>query len=252
MNSDVLWSDPPDHLVLQADEVHVWRVVLDRLSQNIPALWHTLQEDEHIRAERFAFPTDRNHFIAARGMLRAILSRYTAIAPEKLRFRYSSYGKPFLDCEVDAAPICFNLSHSYGVALYAMTQGRKVGVDIEHVRYNIDIMTLASAYFSAHEFRSLRELPVDLRHEAFFTCWTRKEAYIKARGEGLSYPLDQFDVSLQPGDPVAILQNYSDPSETLRWVLYHLAPGFGYIGAVAVEGQECCVQQWQASEVQGH
>jgi 4'-phosphopantetheinyl transferase len=245
----VLWNDPPNHLMLGGNEVHVWRVILDQLGQNIPTLWHILPGDEQSRAQRFAFPTDRDHFIVTRGMLRLILSRYIAIAPENLRFSYSSHSKPFLNLELGKQPICFNLSHSHGVALYAITQGRQVGVDIECVRHNLDTETIAKAYFSAHEYKSLRDLPREAQHEAFFMCWTRKEAYIKARGEGLSYPLDRFTVSVQPGDPAALLQNDSDPSEALRWALYHLVPDLGYIGAMAIEGHNCYVQHWQVASI---
>lgn len=244
-NGHVLWNDPPNHLMLGNNEVHVWRVMLDQLAQNIPTLMRLLPEDEQSRAQRFAFPTDRNHFIVARGMLRLILSRYIAVAPENLRFSYSPHGKPFLNFELSKKPICFNLSHSHGMALYAIALGRKVGIDIERVRHNLDIATIAKTYFSAHEYKSLCDLPTEDQHEAFFMCWTRKEAYIKARGEGLSHPLDRFAVSLQPGDPAALLQNDSDPSEVLRWMLYHLVPDLGYIGAMAVEGHGCSVQHWQ-------
>lgn len=247
-SGEIAWNDPPDHLLLGGKVIHVWRVLLDQLAQNIPILWDILSGDEQRRADQFAYATDRNHFIVARGMLRMILSRYTAIEPRNLRFSYNSYGKPFLDSAPGKIPICFNLSHSQDVALYAITQRRHVGIDIERVRQNIDIETIAKAYFSVHECQSLYKLPAESQHEAFFTCWTRKEAYIKARGEGLSYPLDRFAVSLQPGEPAAILQHDDNPREASRWKLYHLVPDFGYIGAMAVEGHGCCVEYWQTSQ----
>jgi 4'-phosphopantetheinyl transferase len=247
-SGEIAWNDPPDHLLLEGKEIHVWRVLLDQLAQNIPILWDILPGDEQRRADQFAYATDRNHFIVARGMLRMILSRYTAIEPRDLRFSYNPYGKPFLDSAPGKIPICFNLSHSHDVALYAITQRRHVGIDIERVRQNIDIETIAKAYFSAHEYQLLRELPSEAQHEAFFMCWTRKEAYIKARGEGLSYPLDRFTVSLEPGDSAVILQNDNEPSEALQWMLYHLVPELGYIGAMAVEEYGCCVQYWQAGQ----
>lgn len=248
-NGEVVWNDPPDHLLLGGKEVHVWRVLLDQFAQNIPKLWDVLPEDEQGRADRFAYATDRNHFIVAHGMLRIILSRYAAIEPWNLRFNYNAYGKPFLDSARGEIPICFNLSHSHGMALYAITQRRQVGIDIEHVRRNINIEAIAKTYFSTHEYQLLRELPAEAQHEAFFMCWTRKEAYIKARGEGLSYPLDRFAVSLEPGAPAVILQNDSDPSRALQWMLYHLVPGLGYIGAMAVEEHGCCVQYWQEASI---
>lgn len=243
-DSEIVWNEPPDHPLLGGKEVHVWRVLLDQFAQNIPKLWDVLPEDERGRADQFVYATDRNHFIAAHGMLRVILSRYTAIEPWNLRFNYNVYGKPFLDSARGEIPICFNLAHSHGVAIYAITQRRQVGIDIERIRRNIDIEAIAKTYFSIHEYQLLRGLPTEVQYEAFFMCWTRKEAYIKARGEGLSYPLDEFSVSLEPNIPAALLQNYRDPSEVLLWTLYHLVPDFNYIGAVAVQGRNFCIRYW--------
>jgi 4'-phosphopantetheinyl transferase len=247
-DSHVVWNDPPNHLRLRSNEVHVWRVMLDQLAQNISTHRYLLSEDEQSRAQRLAFTTDRNHFIIARGMLRLILSHYISVAPENLRFSYSAHGKPFLNFELGKEPVCFNLSHSQGVALYAITLRRQVGIDIERVRHNIDIMTIAKGYFSDHEYKSLCDLPTEDQHEAFFMCWTRKEAYIKAHGEGLSYPLDRFAVSLRPGEPAALLQNDNDPSEISRWRVHHLVPELGYIGALVIEGHSSYVQYWRVGQ----
>jgi len=239
------WQCPPDTLVLGQDEIHVWRSGLDQTPSRIQSLRQNLTTDEQARAERFHFAKDRGHFIVARGVLRAIIGRYLNRAPEHLPFCYGSHGKPALAGEGDQDSIRFNVSHSHGMALYAVARGREVGVDIERIRDDLAVAEIAERFFSPSEITTLMELPTDLRHHAFFRCWTRKEAYIKARGEGLSMPLDQFDVSLAPGEPAAILGSRPDPSEALRWHLRELTPAPGYAAALAVEGSGCRLGCWQ-------
>ena len=173
--------------------------------------------DERARADRFYFARDREHFIVARGVLREILGCYLKRVPKSLCFCYGSHGKPALAGEFDGEAIRFNVSHSHGVALYAISRGRAVGIDLERIRFDLPVAEIAERFFSKREDAMLRSLPTDVQHQAFFRCWTRKEAYIKARGEGLSLPLDQFDVSLAPGEPAAVLGTQRDPSEASRW-----------------------------------
>ena len=242
------WNDPGDRLLLGSNEMHIWRVMFAQHTKNANILWRILSEDEQQRAHRFVFPTDRDKFIVARGMLRRILSRYIPVTPENHRFSYNPYGKPFLGAAFDKEPLQFNVSHSHDVALYAITRGRRVGIDVERVNASTDIMAIAKASFSAYEYRSLSILPAERRHDAFFVCWTRKEAYIKARGEGLSFPLEQFSVSLQPDTSAALLQHNTDPSEKTRWRFHHLTPALGYVGAIAIEGQQCLVHYWHVAD----
>lgn len=231
------WRVPPGTLVLGVDDVHVWRATLD---QPPPHFLHNLAADEQAWAERFYFEKDREHFIVAHGVLRAILGRYLNRAPESLSFCYSAHGKPSLAGNA----IRFNMSHSHGIALYAVTRGREVGIDIERIRSNVEVEEVAERFFSQREVAKLRTLPAGVQREAFFNCWTRKEAYIKARGEGLSLPLDQFDVSLAPGEPVALLGTRPDPSEAARWSLRELPPTPGYVAALAVAGQGWRLTCW--------
>lgn len=230
------WRLPPETLILGSDEVHIWRATLDQPISQIESFRHTLAADEQARAERFYFQRDRERFIVARGVLRALLGFYLLSAPECLSFCYSSQGKPALAGESGGDTVRFNLSHSHGVALYAVTRGREVGIDFERIRFDLEVEQIAERFFSRREIATLRTLPIDLRTYAFFLCWTRKEAYIKARGEGLSLPLDQFDVSLVPGEPAALLSTHPDPHEALRWSLQELSPTPGYVAALAVEG----------------
>lgn len=224
--------------------MHVWRATLDEPPSRIESFLHTLAADERTKADRFCFPRDRERFIVARGVLRAILGRYANRAPECVAFRYSSYGKPSLPWESGTAAIRFNVSHSRGVALYAVTRAREVGIDLELIRGDLEVEQIAERFFSRQEISTLRALPGHLRESAFFRCWSRKEAYIKARGKGLSLPLDQFDVSLIPGDPAALLSTRRDPDEAQRWSLQELPPVPGYAAALAVEGHGCCLACW--------
>ena len=239
------WPPPPGTLALESDEVHLWRATLDKRAALVKSLWQTLAADERAKADRFYFERDRKHFIVARGVLRDILGRYLNRAPDQLHFCYSGHGKPALAPESAGGTFRFNLSHSHGLALYAVTQGREIGVDLERIRPDLAIEEIAERFFSAREVAVLLALPERLRPEAFFNCWTRKEAYIKARGEGLTLPLDEFDVSLAPGEPAALLSVRANLHEAARWSLRELAPGPGYKAALAAEGRIWRLKCWQ-------
>ena len=164
--------------------------------------------------------------------------------PQYLRFTYGPRGKPALATDMGAVSLRFNVSHSHGLALYAMTRGRELGVDVERIRPEIVQEQVAERFFSPREVTTLRALPVPLQATAFFACWTRKEAYIKATGEGLALPLDQFDVSLAPGEPAALLRTAWDPQEAPRWTMQDLDPAPGYRAAVAVAGHDWRLTCW--------
>ncbi len=242
---DAPWFSPPEHLSLGGNGVHVWRANLDQSPSQIALFQNDLDDNERSRADRFYFSRDRERFIVARGVLRAILGRYLNRAPNSLSFRYSTHGKPALFSESDLDTIQFNLSHSHGTALYAVSRGREVGVDLEFIRGDLEAEQIAERFFSHSENETLRALPLSLRTYAFFLCWTRKEAYIKARGEGLSLPLDQFDVSLIPGEPAALLNTRSDSDEAHRWSLRNLTAASGYAAALATEGRDWTLSCWQ-------
>jgi 4'-phosphopantetheinyl transferase len=239
------WSPPPASPTLAKDEVHLWRAYLDVAVQQLQSLKHCLSRDELTRAERFHFDKDRDRFIVARGVLRRILSVYCMTEPNQLCFHHNIHGKPALDPQCDGGSLRFNLSHSDGVALYAITRGREVGIDIERIRTDFDGEEIAERFFSAREVAMLRALPPDTQKQAFFACWTRKEAYVKARGDGLSLPLNQFDVSVAPEEPAALLDTKGDPQEVSCWSLKELAPGPGYVAALVVEGDAWLLRGWQ-------
>ena len=232
--------ESPDHLLLATDEVHVWRISLEQPAPRVTLLQRFLAGEEVERAEAFRFLRDREHFVVARALLRIILGRYLFREPRELRFRYGPRGKPHLMGEGGGSgvEVRFNLSHSYGLALLAVTRGAQIGVDIERIHPDLAYERIADRFFSSEEVASLRTLPQnDIRRKAFFACWTRKEAYLKAIGEGLSCPLDRFTVSLGPWKPVALLCVDGSHEVASRWALYELNPGPYYAAALAVEAR---------------
>jgi 4'-phosphopantetheinyl transferase len=240
-----LWSPPPDSLKAVRDEVHLWLLTLDQSPSYIQNLAAILSEDEQSRANRFHFKKDHDHFIVARATLRIILGRYLGIKPERLRFSYTYYGKPALEKEFEGESLRFNLSHSHGLALLGVTRDRELGVDIEWIRPGMAEEEIAERFFSAKEVGMLRGVARELQDEAFFNCWTRKEAYIKARGEGLSMPLALFDVTLAPGEPAALLETRGEPLEAARWSLRELDTAAEFAAAIAVEGNDWSLRCWK-------
>ncbi|NWG08473.1 MAG: 4'-phosphopantetheinyl transferase superfamily protein [Chloroflexi bacterium] len=225
------WMTPPNILVLQPNQVHVWRVFLDRGPVSAQWIESTLSAEEAERAARFHFDRDRQRFVIAHAALRDILSRYLGCRPKALTFSVNSYGKP----ELTNHELEFNLSHSGDYALIAAARGHKVGVDVEHIRMDKDLESIANRFFSPSELSEFMALPPERKAVGFFNCWTRKEAYIKAQGLGLSLSLDSFDVSLTPNEPAILRTTRPNPAESVRWALRLLVVHSDYIAAVAVE-----------------
>ena len=230
------WEAPPAAPVLGEGEVHVWRASLARPPGELERLYALLSDDERSRAGRFRFPVHRDRFVAGRGIQRELLARYLGAPPAALRYRLSEHGKPALDGPREAGDLRFNVSNAADGLLVAVTRGREVGVDLEALRPMPDGEAIAGRFFSAPENEAFRALAPDERDLGFFACWTRKEAFIKAVGEGLSMPLDRFDVTLAPREPARLLRTRPDPAEAARWTLRELDPGPGWVAAVATEG----------------
>jgi 4'-phosphopantetheinyl transferase len=235
--ADQGWAPPPPTgPALRPDEVHVWRASLRPHGPALETLEAHLSPDERARAARFRFAELRRAFVAGRGIQREILSRYTGIAPAALEYRFTSYGKPALDGPGGASGVSFNVSNAGDLALFAVTLRREIGVDLEQVKPMPDGLDIARRFFSAPENEVFAAVPEAERDVVFFHCWTRKEAYIKAVGEGLSMPLDRFDVSFLPGQPARLLATRGESGEADRWSMLELHPGPGYAGALVVEG----------------
>lgn len=236
------WRAPPAELALGASEVHVWRVSLVQPPASLERLARTLSDDERDRAARFYFERDRAAFTVARGALRTLAGRYLARPPEALAFGYRARGKPYLTMPPGGA-LRFNVSHSGELALVAFTHGREIGVDIERRRPLDDLRSLARTSFSAREYATLCSLPPRDHASAFFACWSRKEAFIKATGEGVSQ-LGDFDVSVGPDEPARLLRVDGEPAGQPRWSLQDLPAIPGYAAALVVEGPELPVACW--------
>jgi 4'-phosphopantetheinyl transferase len=227
-------ADPRGQRVsIAAGELHVWSVVL-----NLPETLAItcLSEIERDRAAVFPLPAPRRQYVAARAVLRALLSRYTGIPARDIVFGYESHGKPVLK-NTDTPGLRFNLSHSGDLALLAVTRAQRVGADVEHVRPVPEAELIASRTFSRAEYKQLMMIEGrDARLRAFYCCWTRKEAFIKALGDGLSFPLEKFSVSIETDQPSRVIFISEDLGIAERWTLYHFEPTPNYIGAVAIEG----------------
>ena len=232
------WAPGPASPALGPDEVHVWRASLAPPHDLLHHYHAMLDDEERAKAARFRFPVHRDRFVAGRGIQRALLSRYLGVPPGRIRYRYTAHGKPGVDGPETAAGIRFNVSNAEAMLLVGLTLGREIGVDVEHLRPMPDGQAIAERFFSAPENEVFRGIEPHRRDLAFFTCWTRKEAYIKAVGEGLSMPLDRFDVTLVPGEPARLLRTRGAPDEAARWTLHEVDPGGGYLGALAVEGAD--------------
>lgn len=237
------WQTPTylNALTLPMNEVHIWRASLNASLTHIQSLQHTLSLDELTRANRFHFEHHRHHFIVARGTLRTLLSYYLHVPPSQLHFRYNAYGKPSL--ELPHTTLNFNISHSHELALFAFSQNRELGVDVEFMNRDIEYDALAQHTFSRNEASTVTGLSGDAKRQGFFNCWTRKEAYIKARGMGVSLDLTSFDVSLKAS--AALLESRENPREVARWRFEALNAAEDYAAAIAVEGHDWQLRTFQ-------
>lgn len=246
-NLNLDWGTSPEYVELEKDDVHVWRVNLNLTTESIRRLSRFFTPDEVARMNRFYFPKDQARFAVARGALRTTLSRYTSISPEEIRFSYDTHGKPNLDLSQIgvAQPLHFNLSHSGDLALIGVASSRKIGVDIEEMKTNLDYTQLAKRFFTPSEQAALFRLPSELQIHTFYAIWTRKEAYLKATGTGLSMPLDGFEVNLDSEQKVVPVNRSQRSSSNEMWTLLELIPGPGYTAALAVAGQDWDLSCWQ-------
>ena len=204
--------------------------------------WALLSCDEHERARRFCSEGLRHDFVVARALLRLILASCLETDPVNLEFQYASYGKPTL---ADGAKISFNLAHSEDMVVYAVGAGQQIGVDIERILPSENMELIAQRYFCAAEYRDFVAVPEGVRAKAFFDCWTRKEAFVKAVGQGLSYPLDRFQVTVQPGQAAALVSVDGRAGSETEWSLYDVAPSEEYAAALALEKRTCSVRTWK-------
>jgi len=237
------WSDGPLAPILTDSEIHVWAIETLSHESEVNQFRDYLVNSEIERANRFYFAEHQRRFIILRGILRCLLARYSNQAPTNVRFWYNEQGKPYLQSKTQS--IKFNLSHSSELALCAFSLEREIGIDIERLSDRVNYLQIAKRFFSSREQNALRALPDHQKRAAFFACWSRKEAYIKARGLGLSLPLDSFDVSLHPNQPAKLLASRDYPTDADRWQMHHLNVSSGYASAVVVAGQNWKIKSWR-------
>jgi 4'-phosphopantetheinyl transferase len=226
------WTLPPERVVIKEGELHIWRQHLN-LAKDVPQFIDCLVEEEYQQGKRFIQPVHQQRFWIARAALRKILSKYLPASPEKLRFLKGSHGKPYLISDLN---LQFNVSHSEDLAIYAIQLSNAVGVDVEYLQQTrFEYLEIAERFFSEHEYASLLKMPSLERRLGFYLCWTRKEAYIKAIGKGLSYPLKQFDVSLKPQGSNSLLEIEGDQERAKKWALFSMMAESNYLASIATE-----------------
>jgi 4'-phosphopantetheinyl transferase len=224
--------------------LHVWRFQLNGDSSFEAHRRSILSSDELARASRFHFPVHANRFITSRMAIRTILGAYLGISPRDLAFEQTQYGRPFLSAALNPLMLSFNLSHSQDLGVFAISPHKGLGIDVEAIREDFGGEDVAESHFAPAEFRELISLPEAQRPQAFFNCWTRKEAYVKALGAGLQIPLDSFEVSLRPGQPARFLRGAGR-----AWRLVSFSPAQDFQGAVAYEGVPADAQFFDATKL---
>jgi 4'-phosphopantetheinyl transferase len=238
------WSVSPDNMTLSKGKIDVWAVPLDSGKGYIAECNELLSKDEISRARRFHFEADQRRFTIARGCLRKLIGRYLKRDAHSIVFQTNEYGKPRLAGENDM-PLCFNISHSGEMAVMAFTYSRELGVDIELIRENIDHQSLSERFFSEAEATILKSLADEDRLKCFYETWTRKEAFIKAVGKGLSIPLDQFDVSVGVGVSPALVDVRYDCANSSGWFMSEITLNESFAGAIAVEGKDAEIRRFR-------
>jgi 4'-phosphopantetheinyl transferase len=237
MSRDSLWQPDEDGLTFPTDRIDVWRIRIDESEPPIQTLRSLLASDEKIRADRYHFERDRGRYIRGRAALRTLLGRYLDVSPAEVRFRYGNNRKPELAFPLDSRDLRFNVSNSGELALIAVGSRMALGVDLEKIRPMPDLMSVAKRFFSAREVQTILTLDESKRQDAFFACWTRKEAFLKVTGVGLSYPLAGFAVSTDPDGLAELYEVNGQFHEANNWLLMDIFPGEGFRGALACEGK---------------
>ncbi len=231
------WEASIPSFDLLPEEVHVWRTSLDLTVETIAELFDSLSEEEKNRSDRMHFEKDRNRFIVSHGVLRHLLGTYLGQNPRDIRFGSTANNKPILAADPDQESVTFNMSHSGDIGLYAIGQGRDLGIDIEQIRDDIQVELLINRFFTKSEIHSLKAIPINKRPKLFFQYWTRKEAFVKSTGEGVSFPLETIDVSSFSLEELSTIFIEGGIPNQLKMHGLDLNLGEGYAAAIATEGK---------------
>ncbi|MFI4938614.1 MAG: 4'-phosphopantetheinyl transferase family protein [Candidatus Berkiellales bacterium] len=231
------------NLRLDDSMVHIWHLVLPISENTVKKFEDELAIDEIIRANNFRYKEHQEQFICSRGGLRNILSHYLKTSPQKIKFQYTSYGKPYLE----NTDLAFNTSHSGKYIVYAITRKACIGVDVEEIKYDLDFLQLAKTTFSEAEYLNFIKLPVEDRAFAFYRLWTRKEAFLKAIGTGLHYPLDEVEVSFLPTETVKLVNIKFQPTEAQLWGIDEIVLDNNHVAAIATRQKyhNICLYRWE-------
>ena len=240
-----MWDKTPAELQLDNAFVDVWRSRIDLSAAKIDEYRATLSDDELKRAEQFTFPNKQEEYVVTRGLLRSALALVLKQDPGSFNFNYSESKKPYLKTEVDRQPIAFNVSHSHGQALVAISLGRKLGVDIEKIRPEVEFEKLASRFFSSAEHKALMECAQAERVAAFFATWTRKEAFVKAVGKGIAFGLSEFDVNVDANAPPKMLSTRWDANDVGNWHMASIESVNSHMATVVADGSAFQLRLWQ-------
>ncbi|WP_298553733.1 4'-phosphopantetheinyl transferase superfamily protein [uncultured Algibacter sp.] len=222
-----------NNFLLAVNQVHVWCISFDISENEINYLKSFLTDDEIIKASKFRFEKDKNCSIITRGALRLLSGKYLKTNPKDIIFKYGQFGKPDYRMKTN---LKFNVSHSGNKAVIGFVLNNDIGVDIEDIKTNFEILDIAKNYFSNIEIKALKKLPKNLHAKGFYRCWTRKESFIKAKAKGLSFPLDSFSVSIESDDKAELLETKWDDNEKDLWKLFSFSQIENYVGAVSIKG----------------
>jgi 4'-phosphopantetheinyl transferase len=242
---ELSWRAPREAVGLQRNQIHVWCAVLSEFASELGLLNALLSSAERDRAERFRFSKDRNHFVARRGILRGILSHYLEQPPSEIDFRHGRFGKPEVNGDFVRGNLQFSVSHSGDLALYAVTRACPIGVDVEYIRPFPHLEEIALRFFSPSEAKVLMTLSREHRMEGFFSCWTRKEALLKATGEGIGDGLASVEVALIPWQDAGTIRTVGESEDRIGWHLRSFSPAAGYLAAIAFKDDNVSLSQWQ-------
>lgn len=227
------------------NKVHVWKANLNISKKQLQKYKNVLSAAERLKFESYRFNKDKNKHIASRGILRHILSIYLDDDPKNIVFTYNQYGKPFLKYNYNTKPLFFSTSHSGNIALYAIARNQEVGIDLQQFNRNIDCDLVGSKCYSDLEIKIKNSLPKKQKEHFFYTCWVRKEAFIKAKGTGLSEPLNEFSVLVDKKYPTRRISKIFRMNEINFWTIIDLFPEDKYYAAIAIEGIQTNLQYYQ-------
>ena len=244
MNDIITFMPAPSGLLpslsLTQDEVQLWSAFADLPSERVGEFEEGLTAEERERSRRFVFQRDRRRSVVSRGFLRALLSCYSGLPAQSIPIEYGDKGKP----QWPGGGLHFNVSHSENLIVIGLTRVCPLGVDVEHLRLVSEAESIAERFFSAAEAQVFCDAPPHLKPQTFFNCWTRKEAYVKAVGDGLHIPLDSFEVTLRPGESPMMSTLDGNVERAAGWSVYHLEPAPGYVGALVMNTGRLPIQAW--------